>query len=159
MKFKYVFVFTILLSLSCTTKKILQENETSAIRKFTKPDNIYSIDPNDDGIYDVIEVTKENEPQPIQGKEQFDKDFGKVVKYPAVAREEMIQGIVTLEVDVDINGKVTEILIKKSLSPECDFEAEKAFRFATQNGYVPFVYNKIRTAFRIEYNGSFWLEG
>ncbi len=45
------------------------------------------------------------------------------VKYPAIAYEQDLQGMVILHFVVERDGSVGEVQVKKSLSPECDREA------------------------------------
>ncbi|MBK8737992.1 MAG: TonB family protein [Saprospiraceae bacterium] len=55
----------------------------------------------------------------------MDKRFYGSIKYPAIARENGIGGVVILDIEVDQKGKVTGVDIKQSVSVECDNEARR----------------------------------
>ena len=50
------------------------------------------------------------------------------VKYPEIALEQELQGTVVLRFKVDKDGSVSDVMVKKSLSRECDQAAIKTVR-------------------------------
>lgn len=134
---------------------LLAQGQTSQPKPPAKPLTEYFIDSNGDGVYEHIQL--ENEPIPFQGKEEFRRDFSSLIKYPALARENGIAGIVTLEVHIDEAGKVISVVIAKSLSKDCDDAARKAFFQATTKGYAPLLLNGIPVKYKMEMPVQFWL--
>lgn len=151
---------TTLLATGCytTTYQTNQNANSNQAKRRPLPDIVYSIDQNNDGNFTVIEIEEEKRPQPTQGKDQWIRDFYGKLKYPAVARENGIGGIVILDIEFDQSGKVTQVGIKKSVSTECDEEAKKAYINSTQQGYSPLIINNVPVKFRMELPVGFWLE-
>lgn len=119
---------------------------------------IYYIDPDENDLYDLIELTEDESPEPSQGRDQFIKDFNSFIKYPASARENGIEGIVLLEINIDKNGKILDIIIKEGISKDCDSSALEAIRNSTKNGFKPLFINNIPTKFKIIYPVYFKLD-
>lgn len=115
----------------------------------------YFIDSNGDDIYENIQL--ENEPIPWQGKEEFKRYFSSLIKYPAMAMENQIAGIVILRVLIDETGRVVSVEIAKSVSKECDEAARKAFFQATTKGYAPLLLNDKPVKYKMELPVQFWL--
>ncbi len=122
------------------------------------PKVVFSVDTDKDGNYEVIELDKENKPKPIQGNDQWARDFYGSIKYPAKARENGIGGLVILDIIIDQNGKVESVDIKHGVSLECDQEAKRAYISSTQKGYFPIMINDIPTELRMELPVGFWIE-
>ena len=119
------------------------------------PRHIY-IDENFDGIYDSVEL--DESPEPVQGNDQWIRDFYGSIKYPASARERGIGGIVVLQIQVNQLGTVESVSIKQSLTPVCDEEAKRALLSTTQLGFVPFKHNSKPVKFRMDIPVGFWLQ-
>lgn len=150
---------TVLLATGCyTTYQSNQNSNSNQTKRRPLPDIVYSIDQNNDGNFTIMEIEEENRPQPMQGKDQLTRDFYGSIKYPAVARENGIGGIVILDIEIDQSGKVTQVGIKKSVSVECDEEAKRAYINSTQQGYSPLIINNVPVKFRMELPVGFWLE-
>lgn len=144
---------------SCNTGRTLHgKTEESEAKKRVIPETIYSIDSDNDGIYEFIEIAEEDGPLPIQGKQQFTADFYRALKYPASARENDIQGIVILEIEIDSNGKVQMVNTKKGISADCDRAAETAYINASKEGFWPLIFNNNPVNFKMEKAIGFWLE-
>lgn len=133
-----------------------QTSTTSPNPRRQLPQIGYFVDENGDGIFEPIQLEKE--PEPRQGTEQLKRDFYGSIKYPILARENGIQGIVMLDVLVDEAGKVQEVGIKKKLFKDCDEESRRAFLSATQQGYVPLIRNGVAVKFKMNYPVGFWLD-
>lgn len=134
---------------------LLAQGQTLQSRPPSISPTQYFIDSNGDDIYENIQL--ENEPIPLQGKEEFRRKFWSLITYPAIARENGIAGIVTFGVLMDETGKVLSVEIVKSLSKECDEAARKAFIQATTNGYAPLLLNGIPVKYKMEMPVQFWL--
>ncbi len=120
----------------------------STIRE-TLPDMQYFTDADKDGTFEQVMVLSQK-PEPMQGLEQWDRDFYGSIQYPALARENGIVGTVILDVTVDAMGKVLTTNIKKGIFPACDEEAQRAFTAASQQGYQPLLINNEAVAYRVE---------
>ena len=78
------------------------------------------------------------------------------LKYPEIAKEQKLQGIVVLRFKVNVDGLVSDIKIEKSLSRGCDQAAaavvRKLPRFvpAKQNGHPVPVWFRLPVRFRIQ---------
>lgn len=53
--------------------------------------------------------------------------FSRNIRYPAIARENDLQGTVVVTFRIDSNQKISDIKIIKSLSPECDADVLRVF--------------------------------
>ncbi|NUO00786.1 MAG: energy transducer TonB [Saprospiraceae bacterium] len=133
-----------------------QTSTTSPNPRRQLPPIEYFADDNGDGILEPILLEKE--PEPRQGTEQWTRDFYGTIKYPALARENGIQGIVMLAVLVDETGKVLDADIAKKLFKDCDQEARRAFLSATQQGYTPLARGGVAVKFKMHYPVGFWLD-
>jgi TonB family protein len=145
--------------LSCNPRnKMIAKVDTSKNINRTLPKTLYYIDSNGDGIYELIEIEEDKKPKPIQGERQFNIDFYTALRYPASAREQGIQGIVLLDIDVDEKGNVSKVATKKGISKDCDLAAENAFVAAAKNGYWPLIIENKPTKFKMDVPVGFWIE-
>jgi len=160
MKSKLILLFLIsFLAPSCnSTYSSVQKSSSNQTKRKHLPEIVYSIDKANNGNYEPIEIDEENRPEPIQGKNKWIRDFYGSIKYPAIARENGIGGVVILDIEVDQKGKVTVVDIKQSVSVECDNEARRAYIFSTQGGYIPLLIDNLPTKFRMELPVGFWIE-
>ena len=84
------------------------------------------------------------------------KFIGQNLKYPAIALEQELQGVVNLRFRVESDGSIGNIKIEKSLSRECDQAAvevvKKLHRFtpAKQQGHPVPVWFRLPIRFRIQ---------
>jgi periplasmic protein TonB len=84
----------------------------------------------------VVEAPKKEEiftrveqmPQFGSGEKELLEYLAKNIKYPAIARENGIQGTVVIQFVVDKNGKVTEPTVVRELGGGCDEEALRVIR-------------------------------
>ncbi len=144
---------------SCSsTHGAAQNSSSNQAKRRQLPETVYLIDKENSGNYQPIELAEENRPQPIQGKKQWMSDFFGGIKYPAIARENGIGGVVILNIEVDARGKVTAVSIKQGVSIECDNEARRAYINSTQEGYIPLKIDGMPVRFRMELPFGFWLE-
>ena len=139
---------------SISTNSFAQKN----MKKHELPPKVFSIDTNNDGNYEISEIDEDSYPVPIQGNDQWKKDFYSKLLYPASARRSGVSGIVILEIEVDETGKVTTVAIQQGLSKECDETARTAFINATKLGYYPYMVDKSPSKFKMEWPIGFWLE-
>lgn len=93
-------------------------------------------------------------PKPKQGDDEFYRDMYLDLRYPAIARQNNIQGTVIFEVDIDEYGKVENINRTTSLSMECDKEAQSAIERGCSKGFEPYEYNgkKVKVRYLIPVN-------
>lgn len=144
--------------ISFSQYKQVKENNNQGNKSNVTSKTIFYIDPDENDIYDLIELTEDQSPEPIQGRDQFRKDFYRLIKYPPSARENGIEGIVLLEIIVDRNGKIIDTVVKEGISKECDNSAIEAFKNSTKDGFKPFIINNIQTKFKIIYPVFFELD-
>lgn len=78
----------------------------------------------EDKVYNVVEVM----PTYPGGEQALLACIAKNLKYPKSARRNEIQGIVVVRFVVLEDGKVGDIVIQRSLDPECDNAAKKAIK-------------------------------
>ena len=121
---------------SCTKKITVHSSEQNL------PSNPLFLDSQILVLYggEYIPVNKENKPVPAQGEDQFYKDMYLDFTYPAVARNNSIQGTVMFEVIIDEQGTVQSITKTNSLSPECDLKAQSAIERGCERGFEPYNY-------------------
>lgn len=119
------------------------------------PEIVYYIDSNGNGLYEKVFV--DEEPIPIQGMDEFNRTLHRGIKYPNVAKEFGITGIVILEVMVDENGIVQNVSIKRSLDKACDDEARRSFFNASVKGYAPLRWNTKFVKYKMDFPVMFWL--
>jgi len=119
------------------------------------PEIVYYIDSNGNGVFEKVIV--DEGPIPIQGMDEFNYTLHRGIKYPNLAKEFGITGIVILEVIVDENGKVLNVDIKRSLDKACDDEAKRSFLNAAIKGYTPFKWNSKFVKYKMDFPMRFWL--
>lgn len=78
----------------------------------------------EDKVYNVVEVM----PTYPGGEQALLACIVKNLKYPKSARRNEVQGIVVVRFVVLEDGKVGDIVIQRSLDPECDNAAKKAIK-------------------------------
>jgi TonB family protein len=155
MKSKTVYLnFLIMMFASYLTNSLAQKSTNQSL-----PEILYYVDTDNDGKYTIISIEKDKRPEPLQGEAQFNKELSRLLRYPAIARANGIEGIVLLDVSVDENGKVTDIMVDKSVSKECDETAREAFINASKQGYWPLIINEKTTKFKMACPIKFKLEG
>lgn len=115
----------------------------------------YQVDLDGNGVYEAADL--DQVPEPRQGMDQWPIDFYSTIRYPSLARENGIQGIVVLDVLIDEFGMVKNLGIQQSLYPVCDEEALRAFKISTKQGYTPAYLNGRALACRLSVPVGFWL--
>lgn len=158
MKQNLIGLILLLLLTNCTTTNSSTEGARAAkSNKNTLPKIQYYADLNNNGTYELIDLEADKKPAPNQGQNQWVRDFYGAIKYPAMARENGISGIVMLNVNVDKLGKVANVEVKKGISKACDEEAKRAFIASTKQGYKPLTLQNKTVNFRMELPVGFWL--
>lgn len=76
-------------------------------------------DPEEDKIFTVVQQQAEFP----NGYAALQKYLGENIKYPAIARENNIQGKVILQFTVSKSGDISDVKVLRSLHPTCDAEA------------------------------------
>src|SRR5450631_3967029 len=77
------------------------------------------------------------------------------LKYPSDAESKSIDGIVVVEISIDMDGKIIDSKIKKSLGFGCDEEALRVVKLLKFNGVK---LRKVRATFHKTINISFKLK-
>ena len=101
---------------------------------------------------DIIFSVVENEPEYPGGEDAMYKFLTKNLQYPKTAIEKNIEGIVIVEFVVEKDGKLSNIKVIRSVSPELDSEAVRViskmpkWKPGTQRG------KKVRSTFRLPIN-------
>ena len=155
MKLDFSFVLFSILLFSCGP--LSDTTSSKGKNSMPLPSTVFYADVGNNGIYEVMELEKEERPQPVQGSDQWIRDFFGSLNYPASARKKGISGIVLLNVEVDEFGKVTNVSIKESLYKDCDAESIRAYQESTKNGFTPFLHNNIPTKFKMDVPVKFTL--
>ena len=75
-------------------------------------------------VYDMVE----QQPQFPGGTKELMTFLGKNIRYPVIAQENGIQGRVILQFVITKEGKVADIKIMRSVSPELDEEAVRVVK-------------------------------
>ena len=132
------------------------QHHKKPMQKQSEPIRYYA-DINGDNQFQEIEVSDEQKPKPRQGNDLWMREFYKEIKYPASARSKGIGGLVVLEITVSQSGQVENVIIKQSVSKECDEEAKRAYLLSIKNGYAPLIYNEIPVRFKTTVPVGFWL--
>ncbi|MDR0232842.1 MAG: TonB family protein [Dysgonamonadaceae bacterium] len=82
--------------------------------------------------------------------------LGKNIKYPVIAQEQGIQGMVVLRFVVGKNGEVSDVTVLRSLDPSCDKEAIRVVKSmprwipGKQNGNPVLVYYTLPVRFTLQ---------
>jgi periplasmic protein TonB len=111
-----------------------QEGETQVV--FEEPVKAVVVEEDEDKIFTVVEQTAEFP----GGMAEMYKFLGKNLRYPGSARRMGVNGKAFVQFVVDREGRISDIEIIKSLSPDCDKEAIRVvqlmppWKSARQNG-------------------------
>jgi len=109
------------------------------------------VDPDEGKIFTVVEEM----PSFPGGEEALMKYLGTSIKYPAIARENNIQGKVYLSFYVDKDGKVKEVKVLRGIGGGCDEEAVRVVKAmpewkpGRQNGRNVAVYYNVPVNFTL----------
>jgi TonB family protein len=147
--FPYLFLISLSIS-SCGTSNKSAQNSSRNQKELGYP---ISIDANNDGTFERIELSKEQVPQPVQGNAVWSNEF---LKATSQGIKNRIEGEMLLNVIIDESGKVDLVTVKKSLSREIDEAVRKAYINSTLKGYTPLIINGTPTKFRIDIPVSFY---
>ncbi|MFB9842118.1 energy transducer TonB [Mucilaginibacter ginsenosidivorans] len=92
------------------------------------------------GNSDVKQVTEEDpnkiftaveqEPTPVNGMAAFYKYLGNNIRYPAVAKENNVQGKVFMQFVVEKDGSLTDVKVIRGIGSGCDQEAVRVLQNA-----------------------------
>ena len=121
----------------------------------SKPEMTFYVDDNQDNIFE--EIIPEEKPIPFMGQNEFEAALARLVRYPVSARERGIAGYVVLEVLVNEFGYVEEVVVKRSLTKECDDVVKQAFLKVTENGYAQLKRNSQFVKYKVDYPFGFYL--
>jgi protein TonB len=98
----------------------------------------------------------EQEPTPVGGIQKFYDYLGKNIRYPAVAKENNIQGKVFLTFVVEKDGSITDVKVLRGIGSGCDEEAVRVLRNAPkwkpgiQNGRPVRVQYQVPVSFALQ---------
>ncbi len=101
-------------------------------------------------------TTVEQMPEYPGGTTELLKYIAGHLKYPVIAAEQGIQGIVTIRFVVSPSGEVTDIQILRKLDPTCDKEAVRVIKSlpkwmpGKQNGRAVPVYFTVPVRFKLQ---------
>ncbi len=135
MKNLILILFIGLAGCSPKAKVISHEKSTHEKHNFQKVDIAYYFLEND--VW--VAGTPDEIPDP-QMSPEFTMAMFKNMKYPAMARENGVQGTVILSIVRNELGQVTDSSIKKDLREGCGEAALSALRFAAQQHFLPPLY-------------------
>lgn len=134
---KNLLLLSLLFAIGCTpkVKVIATESAPNSKHNFQKVETVYYFLENDQWIV--------GEPDEIPEKEanlDFTLAMYKNIVYPAMARENGVQGTVILALMINEVGQVIESEIKQDLREGCGAAALKAVRFAATRATLPAIY-------------------
>lgn len=162
MSIKYIVIlFSVLALVQCkapSTIPLGENNNASSIDRFGDYDHKFHYKSNDASGWTLLELDKEEWPEPIIGKDAWAMRMYRQMLYPAVAREAGVQGKVVLEVEVKRSGHVENVTVAKGVSPEIDAEAIRAYLFSIDSGYQPFYYGEAIMPFKFNISVNFRLQ-
>jgi len=132
--------------------KLLKTNKNQLENKTTKLDKTVSLVADENVFCYVTEYM----PTYPGDEEALLKYIEKNLKYPAEAFKNKIQGRVIVRFVITKTGKVDNVFVVRSLSPECDKEAVRVIRSfpnwipGKQNGKKVAVYYTLPVTFKLE---------
>ncbi len=154
----FLSLFVIANTACSNSKKHTGKAEHLESNRIESPKTTVYADVNFDGDYKIIELEKENIPEPKQGNSLWIKDFFSHFSYPVSAKENGVQGVVILEASFDTFGRLVNTRIKQTLTAECDQVALESFLIATTQGYQPLAIKGIPVNYKIDLQIRFSLE-
>ena len=104
---------------------------------------------------ELIKDFVEQMPEYPGGSEELMKFLSSNIKYPTMAQEQNIQGMVTLRFVVGADGSVSNVQVIRSLDPSCDKEAVRVVKMmqkwipGRQNGSAVSVYFTLPVRFKL----------
>lgn len=148
-------IFILLFVASCTPKTIVVNTPIKANKaNFEKKETEYLFHESGNWV--------KGEPDEIPTADsniEFIKVMFKNMKYPAMARENGIQGIVYITIVQDETGQILESEIKSDIGSDCGNSALTAFRFAaSRKRLVPIFKDGIPRKVKYDWPVSFRLE-
>lgn len=134
---KNLVLFLVILTAGCSpkTKVISIEKSENKKHDFQKVETVYYFLENDNWVIGTPDEVPES---PIN--KEFLTAMYKNMRYPAMARENGVQGTVILTLRVNEVGQVTDSKIKQDLREGCGEAALKAVRFASTRAMLPPIY-------------------
>ncbi len=84
--------------------------------------------------------TVDKKPLPVQGEDEWIRDFYMALRYPANSRENSVQGTVILEIKIGIDGSIEDIAIVQKVAPDIDNASIDAFKKASSQGFTPAIF-------------------
>lgn len=76
----------------------------------------------------------------LGGSVEIGKLIGSKIKYPVIAQENNVSGVVEISFTIDINGKTSNYKVKKGIGSGCDEEALRVVKMIPEN-WLPGIYN------------------
>ena len=141
MKYPLLFIFLAILSINCSSKKTIEVNsskskiQSKGMFEQTTAFMICSQYPN---IFQLETVDKK--PLPVQGEDEWIRDFYMALRYPPTSRENGVQGTVKLEIWLGLDGSIESIAYLQQVAPDIDNAAVEAFRKASVKGFTPAIF-------------------
>ena len=151
-----IYFFMLAIFQNCSTSQPATSSQRPKGERVPLPKTQFLLDDDQDGVFKAVDLM--DKPVPLQGTEQWTRDFYTSIRYPATARKKGIKGIVILDVLVDEFGRVNTVEILQGVSKEIDEEAKRAFVQSTKRGYSPLLYQEKNLPFRMHLPVRFNLE-
>jgi TonB family protein len=127
--------------MSCNSKKAI-EVESSTTKNVSKgmyeQSTSFMVCSQNPNTFQLETVDKK--PLPIQGEDEWIRDFYMALRYPANSRENSVQGTVILEIIIGIDGSIEDIAFIQQVAPDIDTASIEAFRKASSNGFTPAIF-------------------
>ena len=124
---KYVLFIPLTLSLIAMNSYAKKQEEKKAEIAIVQAVNSSE----DEKIYEYVDTP----PQFPGGQNALMKWLGENLEYPLVAKDQGIQGVVSVRFVVKADGSITLVEVLKSLDPSCDKEAVRAV--STMPKWIP----------------------
>lgn len=141
MKQPIIYLLFAFLLINCGSKKQISQGsiktkteskgmfqQTSAFMVSTKYPDIFQLE------------TVDKKPLPVQGENQWIRDFYASLRYPPESRKNGIQGTVILQLTIDLDGTVENIGCLQQVASDIDKAAIIAFKKASINGFTPAIF-------------------
>jgi TonB family protein len=109
-----------------------------------------------DGSYNLDSLDRN--PISLLGSEGFLKRLYSTMNYPADARNNGISGTVLLQLSIDKQGHLVDLVLKESLSEECDKEAMQAVLHAAKARFQPAIKNGVPVFVKFDFPVRYRLE-
>ncbi len=154
------YLFLICLFVNCSISKQLgntqKANSTISKPERTLPKDKLYIDKDHNDIY--VEAVDSVAVQQTLSDKVFRDNVIREIKYPALAREKGTEGIAQCQLFINEEGKLTDIIIVKSVSPEIDAEIIRALNANVKDGFSSLIIEGKAVKYKKQYSIGFWLD-